>query len=227
MANITEISAGESAYREIRNRIVSLDLKPNQTIGETYLADELGMSRTPIREALTRLSSEGLIDFRSRAGTIVSPIRFDAVISAQYVREKLELAIIEEAVKVKSKRAVFNIRQAIDEQQFAILEGDTAGFFVADERMHRHFSEMTDRVAVWSVISEAKKHMDRVRRLSLQKIDLNVLLSDHLLILEAIENHDVDAARSIVTTHLRRVMHDLDNLAEQHSDYFELAKSEK
>ena len=214
MANITEISAGESAYREIRNRIVSLDLKPNQTIGETYLADELGMSRTPIREALTRLSSEGLIDFRSRAGTIVSPIRFDAVISAQYVREK-------------SKRAVFNIRQAIDEQQFAILEGDTAGFFVADERMHRHFSEMTDRVAVWSVISEAKKHMDRVRRLSLQKIDLNVLLSDHLLILEAIENHDVDAARSIVTTHLRRVMHDLDNLAEQHSDYFELAKSEK
>ena len=90
LINIAEIPAGERAYREIRRRIVSLDLKPNQAIGELFLADDLSMSRTPVREALTRLSGEGLIDFRSRAGTIVAPIRLEAVRSAQYVREKLE-----------------------------------------------------------------------------------------------------------------------------------------
>jgi DNA-binding GntR family transcriptional regulator len=227
LVNISEISAGERAYREIRRRIVSLILKPNQAIGELFLADDLSMSRTPVREALTRLSGEGLIDFRSRAGTIVAPIRFEAVRSAQYVREKLELAIIEEAVQKQSARATFHIRQAIEAQRFAISEGDTGLFFASDERMHRLFSEVAGRLAVWAVISEAKKHMDRVRLLSLEDTDLSLLLDDHEKILVAFTDGDGGKARTVMTTHLRRVMEDLDRLAEQHNEFFELSENDK
>ncbi len=216
-----DLSAGERAFREIRRRIVSLDFKPNQPIGELFLAEELSMSRTPIREALTRLSGEGLVDFRARAGTVVAPIRFEAVRSAQYVREKLELAIIEEAAQTQSNRAVFNIRQAIEEQRFAILEGDKALFFAADERMHRCFSEMVGRSGVWGIISDSKKHMDRLRRLSLEDIDLDVLLKDHQGILAAIEAGNATDACAIMKAHLRRATEDVDRLSEQYSEYFE------
>lgn len=227
MAKNSEIPAGERAYHEIRGRIVSLDLKPNQAIGELFLAEDLCMSRTPIREALTRLSGEGLVDFRARAGTIVAPIRLEAVRAAQYVREKLELAIIEEATQTQSNRAIFNIRQAIEEQRFAISEGDTALFFEADEQMHRSFSQMIGRGGVWKIISESKKHMDRLRRLSLEGTDLGVLLKDHQDILAAVEGGNATDARTVMKVHLRRAMEDVDRLSERHSEYFDLSEQGK
>ena len=227
MANISEIAAGERAYREIRRRIVSLDLKPNRAIGEVFLAGELGMSRTPVREALMRLSIEGLVDFRARAGTIVAPIRLEAVRMAQYVREKLELAIIEEATQVNSRSALFHIRQFIDEQRFAISENDLSMFFSADERMHQQFSKMVGRDAVWAYISEAKKHMDRIRRLSLEDIDLDLLLDDHEKLLLAVTEGDEVRARAVMTEHLRRAMGDIDRLAAQNSSYFEFTKEDE
>lgn len=225
LANVTEHSAGERAYRTIRGLIVSLEFKPNQAIGEKYLAELLGMSRTPIREALTRLSGEELVEFRSRAGTIVSPIRIEAVQSAQFVREKLELAIIEEATLQSTAQFRFKIRQAIDEQTFAIDEGNAALFFASDERMHQTFCDMVSRNSIWSVISDAKKHLDRVRRLSLQETDLSLLLNDHARLLAAIESGDSVKAQQVMKTHLRRVMEDLDRLVELYHDYFETLPS--
>lgn len=227
MDDISEISAGERAYRLIRRQIVSLDMKPNQAIRELNLAKELQMSRTPVREALTRLSGEGLIDFHARAGTVVAPIRLEAVRTAQYVREKLELSIIEEAVLEPSSRAIFNLRQTIEEQHFAISEGDMALFFSSDERMHRQFSEMAGRAPVWDLISESKKHMDRVRRLSLEDIDLDLLLDDHKKILAAITEGDPTEARKVMTTHLRRAVKDVDRLAAQNAAYFELKEGDE
>ena len=227
LADISEISAAERAYREIRNRIVSLELKPNKAISETFLSGELNMSRTPVREALTRLSGEGLVDFRARAGTIVSPIRLEAVRTAQFVREKLELSIIQEAARNHSSHALFNIRQTIEQQRFAISEGDIALFFSADEQMHRHFSEMVGRAAVWAHISEAKKHMDRVRRLSLEDIDLEILLDDHEKILAAITDGDETNAQAVMMIHLRRAMDSIDNLIKQNNAYFEPEKNDR
>ncbi|MFV0410791.1 MAG: GntR family transcriptional regulator [Paracoccus sp. (in: a-proteobacteria)] len=219
MAN--DLSASERAYRTIRRRIVRLEFAPNQAIGETQLAGMLGVSRTPVREALTRLSAEGLVDFRSRAGTIVAPIRLGAVRSAQFVREKLEVAIIREAAQKDSRHLSFAVRQAIEEQRFAIEQGEIGRFFAADERMHQSFAEFVGRDAVWQVIAEAKKHMDRVRWLNLQSSDLTPLLEDHQGLLDAIEGREPDRAHETMERHLRRVMVNLDELAARHPDYFE------
>ncbi|MFV0384335.1 GntR family transcriptional regulator [Paracoccus sp. (in: a-proteobacteria)] len=219
-----ELSAAERAYRTIRRKIVSLELAPNTAVGELQLADMLGVSRTPIREALTRLSSEGLVDFRSRAGTTVAPIRLDAVRAAQFVREKLEVAIVREAAAESSRRFKFSVQQAVEEQKFAITDGDTALFFASDERMHQSFAEMAGRPAVWPVISEAKKHMDRLRWLSLATVsayDLNTLLDDHVELFNAIAAHDSDRAQVVMELHLRRVMAQIDQLVAAQPDYFE------
>ena len=216
-----ELSAGERAYREIRRRILSLEMAPNTPASEVQLADYLNMSRTPVREALTRLSSEGLVDFRARAGTIVSPIRLEDVTIAQFVRETIELRILRIAAQSSDKRALFTISQSIEEQKFAISQSDMDQFFVADDKMHRALCELAGREAVWLVVSDAKKHMDRVRRMSLQYSDLSVLLEDHKQIAAAIRFGNEAAACEVMTTHLRRVMLDLDRLAERRPEYFE------
>ena len=170
MQQVKELLAGERVYRTIRKKIVSMEFAPNEATAESHLAASMGVSRTPIREALSRLASEGLMDFRSRAGTIVAPIRIDAVCSAQFVREKLEVSIIEKAAEKDTERSRFKLRQAIEEQRFAIEQADIAMFFASDERMHQSFAKLAGRSHVWSVISDAKGYLDRLRLLSLEII---------------------------------------------------------
>jgi DNA-binding GntR family transcriptional regulator len=95
------------AYREIRSRILSLDLAPSVHLGEQALADELNVSRTPVREALGRLSAEGLVEVFPRRGTVVAPIRLKAVRTAQFVRETLEATIVRLASEQSAAVGVF------------------------------------------------------------------------------------------------------------------------
>lgn len=216
-----DLLAGERAYRTIRKKIVPMELAPNEAIAESHLAASMGVSRTPVREALSRLASEGLVDLRSRAGTIVAPIRTDAVRSAQFVRENLEVCIVEETAERNTERSRFKLRQAIEEQRFAIEQAGIATFFASDERMHQSFAEMAGRSHAWSVISDAKRHLDRLRFLGLEKIELGLLLEDHSELLDAIESHDQARARGVMERHLRRVMVQIEELMASYPEYFE------
>lgn len=225
MVRDTKISAAEHCYRTLSRKIVGLELKPNEPIGEHALADLLGVSRTPVREALSRLSVEGLVDLRSRAGVIIAPIRIEAVRTAQFVRENLELAIVTEAARQSNRRILLGIRQAIEEQELAILEDNPDLFFECDERMHALFCSLAGRDGVWDFISDAKKHMDRVRRLSVQAGQLDQLVRDHRDVLEAVTAGDETQAREVMQRHLRRVMVDLDELAKRFSEYFDASSA--
>ncbi|WP_307236656.1 GntR family transcriptional regulator [Pararhizobium capsulatum] len=221
MARDMKISAAEHCYRTLSRKIIGLELKPNEPISEHAMADLLGVSRTPVREALSRLSAEGLVDLRSRAGVVVSPIRIHAVQTAQFVREQLELAVVTEAAQHSNRRILLSIRQSIEEQELAILEDNSELFFECDEQMHALFCTLAGRDGVWSFISDAKKHMDRVRRLSLQAGQLDQLVQDHQNVLKAVTSHDPARAREVMQLHLRRVMLDLSELSRRFSSYFE------
>lgn len=221
MERDVKISAAEYCYRELSRKIIRLELKPNEPIGEHALADLLGVSRTPVREALSRLGTEGLVDLRARAGVVIAPIRMEAVRTAQFVREHLELAILADAAQQSNRRALLGIRQAIEEQELAVAEDNPDLFFECDERMHSLYCNLAGRVGVWAFIADAKRHMDRVRRLSVQAGQLDQLVQDHQIILDAVTAGDVRAAQEVMRLHLRRVMSDLSELAKQFSAYFE------
>jgi len=214
----SRLSAGERAYRTLRARIVSLE--PNASIGEQMLAESLGVSRTPVREALARLATEGLVDARSRSGGIVSPIRREAVESAQFVREALETAVIDKAVRGRDARTLFRFRQSLEAQRFAIVEQDTALFYDADEHMHSLFCRLAGQAKVWDVIADAKRHMDRVRRISIDNTDLGTLVDDHDELYRCVEGGDRNGARKVLRRHLRRVLVDLEFLEARFPHYF-------
>lgn len=221
MVRDTKSSAAEHCYRTLSRKIIRLELKPNEPTGEHAMAELLGVSRTPVREALSRLSAEGLVDLRSRAGVVVAPIRMDAVRTAQFVREQLELAIVAEAARQANRRILLGIRQTIEEQELAIQEDNPDLFFECDERMHALYCSLAGRDGVWGFISDAKKHMDRVRRLSIQAGHLDQLVEDHQNVLDAVTTGNPDRAQEVMKLHLRRVMLDLGELSHRFPSFFE------
>lgn len=215
------LSAADRAYQTLRNQIISLELAPNESIGEQMLAERLGVSRTPVREALLRLSAEGLVDLRSRSGGVVAPIRIEAVRSAQFVREALESAIIDACIKCEDSQVMFNLRQSIETQRFAIKQSDLILFFDADDHMHSLFCQLAGQPSVWDAIVHAKQHMDRVRRISLSEVHLDTLLDDHIELLDCIEQGNRAGARKVIHRHMRRVLIDLKSIQQRHPEYFD------
>lgn len=136
------------------------------------------------------------------------------------VREQLELAIAAEAARQSNRRILLGIRQAIEEQELAIQEDNSDLFFECDERMHVLYCSLAGREEVWGFISDAKKHMDRVRRRSVQTGQLDQLAHDHQEVLDAVATSDADRAQAVMKLHLRRVMLDLSELSRRFSSLF-------
>jgi DNA-binding GntR family transcriptional regulator len=209
------------AYREIRSRILSLDLAPNVHLGEQALADELSVSRTPVREALGRLSAEGLVEVFPRRGTVVAPIRLKAVRTAQFVRETLEATIVRLACEQSTTVGVFPLLRTIEEQKLAERENEPSIFYAADEQMHHQICTLAKHEPVWRLIEDAKTHMDRIRKLTLQPRTISELIADHVKIVDAIRSGDADLAESEMRTHLQTILPSLDHLMDQYPDHFE------
>ena len=210
------------AYRTLKQRILSMSLLPRSSLGEQRLAAELNVSRTPIREALVRLAAEGLVELIPNRGAFVAPIRTDAVIAAQFVREALEVAIALRAAERITAHGELQLRQAIEEQRLAEREGRAGLFYRADEKMHRAIAGIAGQPLVWDHVLEAKVHLDRVRTLSLQDArSFPILIAQHEDIAAAIGARDADAIRRSLRTHLRQVLPDLAALKTEFPSYFQ------
>lgn len=206
----------------LKRRILSMSLAPRSSLGEQRLAAELNVSRTPIREALVRLAAEGLVELIPNRGAFVAPIRTDAVIAAQFVRESLEVSVAMRAAERIDSYGELQLRQAIEEQRLAEREGRASLFYRADEQMHHVIADIAGLPLVWEHILEAKVHLDRVRNLSLQDArSFSTLIDQHESIVAAISAGDTDKIQENVRTHLRRVLPDLEALRNEFPNYFQ------
>ncbi|MCB0828445.1 MAG: GntR family transcriptional regulator [Solirubrobacterales bacterium] len=106
-----DVSLAERAYREIRRSIITLELRPGQAINEDDLMGELGIGRTPIREAIKRLAQESLIEIYPRRGTFVSDVQITDLAAISEVRQQLEGY----AAGLAARRVDPEVRDRIDE----------------------------------------------------------------------------------------------------------------
>ncbi|QTB53404.1 GntR family transcriptional regulator [Burkholderia pseudomallei] len=149
----------------LRNAIVGLKLMPRTPISEAAIAKVLGLSRTPIREALKDLSDQNLVDIFPQAGTVVAPIRLSLIANDNFVRHALERANLMDLAGMLTEEGKKRILNELAIQEDAIEHGRIAEFFEHDEAMHRLFFELTGRLAVWEIVQHSKQHLDRARLL--------------------------------------------------------------
>ena len=214
--------AGPYLYAALRDQIVRAELAPGERLSETELGDRLGVSRTPIREALGRLRDDRLVEVRPQIGTFVSRISPQSVSDAQFIREALECTAVRVAAELASEESMAQFEENLRAQERANARLDIDSWQLLDDTFHRHLCDLSGHPAVWPVNERAKSHLNRLRRLSLTMPDyLSTMVDDHRAVADAVGRHDPDAAEATLREHLRAVLREVPRIREQHPDYFE------
>ncbi len=221
----------------LHHAIIRGHLPPRTRLSENELSEIMGVSRTPVRESLIKLSEEGLVNVYPQYGSFVAPIRLSEVYEARFIREALECAVVAEAARNMAE-AARNMAEAarggpgarLGQEIAANLAGQKAafearnfeGFVELDELFHAGFAEAIQHPRAWRVIQNEKYQMDRVRFLSIpHSQDVGRLIAQHQAIAEAVMSGDPDAAVAAMKVHLREILRTIQDLATSHAEFFE------
>jgi DNA-binding GntR family transcriptional regulator len=205
----------EQVYDVLRRAIVSGLLLPGTSISENTLGRQFGVSRTPIRAAIQRLSEEGLIDVFPQQGSFVTAIRLSAMWDSHFVRRALEVAVIDEVAKVWSTEKSQAARAALKRQAAMIAAGDTDGFHSEDEHFHELFTVFINRDGVWDAILAAKSRLTRLHRLFGHAERLPLVVREHTAIIDALDAGDAAAARAALVYHLDMIIPRFEQIPER------------
>ena len=200
-------TAREYALRMLKENIISMELKPGAMVSENELAAQLGLSRTPVREALMDMAQYGLVDILPQRGSRISLIDYALVEEARFAREVLEVAILSIVCENLTEESLAQLRQNVRFQQLS-QEPEMSGTFdmmELDNEFHRLLFHIAHKDNTVRMLEGMMVHFDRVRALSLSVVKDQKIISDHLAICDAIERRDVAAAQAVMTKHLSRV----------------------
>jgi GntR family transcriptional regulator, rspAB operon transcriptional repressor len=210
-------NAQPQAADALRSAILTGALPPGTKVSEQEIADTIGTSRQPVREAFLRLSAEGLLDIRPQRGTYVSKITCAEVLDARFVREAVEADLIRLACQNADAAAIANLRDLLTTQAAA---ADPAGFMALDETFHRAIAQIAGKARAWDHLQRLKSQMDRVRFLQLQAFPIPTLIAQHKAMVEAIASQNADMAEAELRAHLRLIEADLPGIRAANPDYF-------
>jgi len=221
--HVEPISIGTQLHRHLRGAIIRGELRPGQALSESEIAKQYSTSRQPVREAFIKLAEERLVAILPQRGTFVVKISVADVLDARFVREAIEVAVVQEAAASATPSAVKDLRDLI-EQQKAVVHGRNEDFLALDEEFHRTIALSVRRAHAWRVIEGIKAQMDRIRYLSLDDATpLSVIIEQHSRIVDGIEARDPVAAAAATRAHLREIIVSLPDIAAHFPDLFEPA----
>ncbi len=212
-------SSRRTVFEELRRRVVTLELPPGAPLSENELAAELGTSRTPVRESLILLAQEDLVQVFPKVGSFVSRVDPKRVADAQFLREAVELASLEDIPSTPDPAQVEALRENLSKQQLA--NNDPDAFFRLDEDFHLGLLRLAGHERVWPTVVAAKGHLDRARRLGLtENPSMQAFRDQHVDVLEALLQGEPGQARSLLRSHLRTVFADIERVRRRSPELF-------
>lgn len=219
LERIQRPSVADTVYEELNRQILTLVLPPGTRMSEVDVAQALGVSRQPVRDAFYRLSKLGFLTIRPQRATTVSLISERSVMQARFIRTAIELETIRAACVMRTDADIDALEAILDEQAGTVSPRDAERFHRLDDQFHREISERTGHGYVWDIIRENKAHMDRVRYLSLSFASQRAY-GEHRVILAAIRARDTDAATDALRDHLTRILDQIVQIRAAHGAYF-------
>ena len=201
----------DQVYGRLLEEIVSGALPPGTPMAELDLCRRLGVSRTPVREALIKLADADLVRIYPQSGSFVAPISREAFGHAQFIREHLECALVAEAVRFIDATSLRELGDIIARQERAATPTE---FYVSDEDFHHAIARISRHEDVWLVIRQTKIHFDRVRHLTLQEDSghIPLLIEQHREILNGLADCNEAQAVAAMRRHLREVFRRADGI---------------
>lgn len=213
-------SGRDYALRTIKDNIIHLDLAPGSLISENELAVQLGLSRTPVREALIELSRTKVVEIAPQKRTVVAPIDSSLVEEARFTRHVLECAVVELVCETAAEEDIARLSENVKLQEFYIANGPLDAIMELDDQFHQMLFEIAQKVQLYSLVQYMAIHFDRVRSLALTSISDLKIVDDHRRILEAIREGNATKARECMSIHLSRSKVDAAAIRAQFPHYF-------
>ena len=194
----------EWAYRRLREMIRDGELPPGSRLVLRRLADSFGLSEMPVREALRMLQRDGLVDFQSHRGAVVSPISGEEVIEGVSVRMWLEVLAVREAVARHTRSSLAAIERELRRAEDAAASGAGSKFSAANRTFHAAVEAPADELAratideLWNRVWQARRTLslfvlvpERIREAQ----------AEHRSLAEAVLRGDADAAADAMAQH--------------------------
>ncbi|MFC3073741.1 GntR family transcriptional regulator [Shinella pollutisoli] len=218
---IRRVTTASAIYGRLHAAILSLEMKPGAALQEKRIAEEFGVSRTPVREALLRLAEAGLVEIFPQSGTFVARIPVSAIPEAVVIRKSLEGTTVEKATAVAEPKDIARLDAIIARQRVHAGLGETSAFHEQDEAFHEAISAIAGYPGIWALLKTVKLQIDRARRLTLPALGrMDSVIEEHVTIRDAIAVHDRDAAHAAMMHHLSAVIPDIDELRLLHPGFF-------
>lgn len=215
-------------YEELKRNIMSIRLEPGQTMSTQEIATKLNVSRTPVREAFLRLQSEGLVEMIPQRETVVSRIDLKRVDQEKFIRECLELGVVNKFLDKKNRGDIKTMSELIGVQKKCAEEKDFAGFLDADDRFHKTLFDVTDQQMAWETITNRNGHYNRFRILFIQtEAVLEGSIRQHGEIVRLLEIGEEDGVRKALVSHIQRLDVDKTGLVNKYPDYFDTGDRNK
>jgi DNA-binding GntR family transcriptional regulator len=193
----------ELVLEAIREAIINGTLKPRERLMEIQLAEELGVSRTPIREALRKLELEGFIVMVPRKGAYVADLTFKDIADVFEIRAALEGLAAGLAAERITDDELENMERLLVEKAEAIAENDIEKLVAADTKFHDALYRGSRNQRLTTIISNLREQIQRFRTTSLSYPGRSRRsLEEHRIIVEAIQSRDVQAARQAAQEHI-------------------------
>ena len=190
-------------FNTLRQAILKGELEPGERLMEIQLAERLGVSRTPIREAIRKLELEGLVLMIPRKGAEVAKISARSLRDVLEVRRALEELTIELACQRMTEEDLGELQKAQDEFKKAIADGDAMRIAETDEHYHDVIYSGTQNAKLIQMLNNLREQMYRYRLEYIKDADKRkILILEHERVLKAIRDRKVAEAKEAMREHI-------------------------
>jgi DNA-binding GntR family transcriptional regulator len=202
-----EAKASDRAYAALREDIVEWRLAPGTVLQEVEQSERLGVSRTPVREALARLTADGLVAAQGGRGLVVTAVSLESVEQLFDLRRALEQESARAAARNRDAAVFLDLRDRFRAAADLLDDGDPthARYYDLADQLDRAIDDAAANPYLVAALRNLRPHLARLRRVSRDDPDrLRAAAQEHLLIVEAIVDGDADLAASATRVHLHR-----------------------
>ena len=196
-------SLREQIYSLVRRLILTGKIAPGEVIDEKQIAAILNVSRTPVREAVKKLSDEHLVDVIAQSGTKASLIDPHEVEQAYIIRRALEMESAAQAAIRMTTLHADTLSDLLLSHARAVEKHEFENAIALDDRFHRTIAEISDLPRLWRAIEISKAQLDRCRYMMLPRAgEAEATLEQHREIIRGLMSGDAERARNAMCVHL-------------------------
>ncbi len=208
-------SLRECVYKFLKTAIMNGDLEAEERLMEIPLANKLGVSRTPVREAIKDLADEHLVVIIPRCGAKVAGITGKDVADALAVRNEVERMAVRLACTLITGEDIKRLRSYTDIMSQAAKDKDLNLLSRMDSLFHTDICKITDNAVLVEIMAAIEAHVIRYRveYYKARGLDVDKVYKQHYDIIDALEKHDVQAAEEAMTRHITEIMSVISNIS--------------